>query len=183
MKIKSLKTSHGFTIIELLTTMAIAGVLIAIALPNYQAMVRNGCMTTSTNSLVASLQLARSEAIKNRTLITLEAGDITANNLWGTGWTVYSDDNNSNDITAGEEIRIEELTCGSGNPAMTIDANDNAAADISSFSYDASGFISDEDNGRFPITIDVCFSSGDTGRQISINTLGRPSTNSEYTCP
>jgi len=189
MKIKNYKTM-GFTMIELLLVITIAGILAAIGMPSYQTMVKNTCMTTSTNALITSLQLARSEAIKNRAFVTIQADSATADNLWGLGWTVYRDSDNNSALTAGEEIRIVQLTCGIGR--LTIDANDNTAADpivadttgsdISSFSYDSSGFINDSETNSFPITINICDDRvAETGRQISINALGRPSTNSTFT--
>lgn len=68
------KTSSGFTIIELMMTIVIGGILLAIAIPSFTNMSKNNCLTTKANSMVSALQLARSSAI------TLHA-DVTAGGL------------------------------------------------------------------------------------------------------
>ncbi len=56
----------GFTIIELMLTIAIAAILLAFAIPSYTDMVLNNCLTSKANSFVGALQLARSTAITFR---------------------------------------------------------------------------------------------------------------------
>ena len=159
----------GFTIIEVMITIAIAGVMAALALPSYNNLVKNNCMTTSANSLVTSLQLAKSEAVKRRNEITLEpiksSGDSDyAANEWGEGWTVLDDT-----VSPSETLRVVELTCGL--ETMTIDGDDT------SVTYDASGFTNT--TSTFTICDDR---TNETGREISVNSLGRPSTDSEHNC-
>lgn len=60
---------QGFTLIELVVTMAVAAILIAVAVPNLRTMIQNGRLNTQANDLVGDLSLARSEAIKRRTFV------------------------------------------------------------------------------------------------------------------
>ena len=161
MKLKN--DTAGFTILELMMAIAVAGVLAAVALPSYTNMVKNNCMTTSASSLVTSLQLAKSEAVKRRTTITVaptkNSGDADySSNEWGEGWTVSD---------SSETIRIVELTCGIG--STTVDGDDT------SVTYDSSGFTNT--TSTFTICDDR---TGETGREISVNSLGRPTTDSNY---
>ncbi len=65
------KNHAGFTIIELMLTIAIAAVLLAVAVPSYTNMVLNNCLTTKTNQLVSAMQLARSTAVTFRDEVTV----------------------------------------------------------------------------------------------------------------
>ena len=54
----------GFTLVELIVTMAIAAIILTQAVPSFSTMISNNRLTTQTNDLVADINLARSEAIK-----------------------------------------------------------------------------------------------------------------------
>lgn len=63
--------SAGFTLVELMITLSVAGVLLAIAVPSFNQMVVANRLVTQANEIVAALSLARSEAIKRNASVTL----------------------------------------------------------------------------------------------------------------
>jgi type IV fimbrial biogenesis protein FimT len=65
------RPQHGFTLLELLTTVAVAGVLMAVAVPNMRDFLRNGRLTSAANDLLRSTQTARSEAVKRQQTIAV----------------------------------------------------------------------------------------------------------------
>lgn len=60
----SLRRQNGFTLVELMVTVAVLAILSTIAYPSFQSTIRSNRVATTTNELIASLALARSEAIK-----------------------------------------------------------------------------------------------------------------------
>lgn len=156
-----------------MAAVAIGGILLAVALPNYRFMVRNNCMTTAATGLVASLQFARSEAIKRRATVSVSAGQPGvaaggATNEWGGGWYVWFDTNNDGNYDAGEELRVNALTC-----TAIVDETGNRTV----FQYASDGFINAA--GAFDVCIDK---TGEYGRNVDISATGRPNTDANLNC-
>lgn len=71
--------NQGITLVELMVTVAIIGILGSLALPSYRDVMAREQLTAAANELVSSYKFARSEAIKRSTSITLTA---TEAGLW-----------------------------------------------------------------------------------------------------
>lgn len=83
----------GFTLIELMVTLAIAAVLMMVGVPSFVAFQRNSELTSQTNSLVAALNAARTEAMKRNTNAYVVPGG--SENKWSDGWIVFADTDRS----------------------------------------------------------------------------------------
>src|SRR5512143_1298613 len=98
----------GATLLELMVVLAIAGILLAIGVPALAALAQSSRLSSSTNELVASLHLARSEAIKRNTRAVMcpsQTGNACAENgAWHQGWVVFHDPNNNAALDAGEVV-------------------------------------------------------------------------------
>ncbi len=81
------KSAAGFTLLELIVAISIAGVLMAMAIPSFSDMIRNNRLTTYTNELVTALNIAHSEAIKRGQHVVVRK---TGTN-WENGWQVFVD--------------------------------------------------------------------------------------------
>jgi type IV fimbrial biogenesis protein FimT len=86
------RQARGFTAVELIMVMAVVGILIAIAVPAFKSFIQNSRLSTHANTLVYSLNLARSSAIKFDTSVVVCASSdgATCNGPadWSTGWIV-----------------------------------------------------------------------------------------------
>jgi type IV fimbrial biogenesis protein FimT len=96
-------THRGFTLIELMVGVLVAGILMAIGVPAFNNYVLNDRDTTQINSLVYSLNYARSESVKRNTAAGVEvcpSSNLTscaAASPWSSGWIVL--DLDPTDIT------------------------------------------------------------------------------------
>jgi type IV fimbrial biogenesis protein FimT len=80
----NLRRSAGFTMIELLIVVALAGVLLAVAAPGMKDFIGAGRMRSASSDLVADLILARSEARKRGAQVKVQPSA----SGWTGGWTV-----------------------------------------------------------------------------------------------
>lgn len=86
--------NSGYTLIELIVAVLITGTLLAMAVPSMVSSITGNRMTSTTNSLVSALSLARSESIKRKYPVTVcasEDGASCSSNGWGKGWIVFVD--------------------------------------------------------------------------------------------
>ncbi|MBN8772197.1 MAG: GspH/FimT family pseudopilin, partial [Thiobacillus sp.] len=67
---------RGFTLIELVVTLAVAGILLGIAIPNFQLFVMNNRMASQANDLITALNMARSEAVKRAANVMVCSGTV-----------------------------------------------------------------------------------------------------------
>lgn len=63
--------ASGFTLVELLVTIALGSILLALAVPSFNGFIIANRLTTQANEMVAAINFARSEAIKRNGSISL----------------------------------------------------------------------------------------------------------------
>ena len=62
--ILSLQLQHGFTLVELMVTVAVLAIVMAVAVPSFTNLINSNRLTAQANEVLAGLILARTEAIK-----------------------------------------------------------------------------------------------------------------------
>lgn len=152
------RRSLGFTLIELMIVLAVLAVVIGLAVPSMGQFMLSGKLRAYSNEVVASVALARSEAIKrNQTVRVCVAngdGDDCAAGSWESGWIV---------ITTADEVlhRQQPITDG----FKIISAVDELV-------FQPSGL------GATQATFKVCRATPSVGsqeREVSVSATGRTS--------
>lgn len=77
-----MRSVFGFTLIELMVTLAVLAILLSLAVPGFQSFVQNSRATTLANQLTSSIHLARSEAVRRGMVVSVCA------DVWTDGWRV-----------------------------------------------------------------------------------------------
>jgi len=98
---------NGFSLVEVIATMAIAAIVLSVGVPSFQSYIQNNRQTIVVNELATALRLARNSAISRRVPVTLckspngincvigaDSGD------WSQGWMMFTNPNGI-DGTAG----------------------------------------------------------------------------------
>jgi type IV fimbrial biogenesis protein FimT len=115
--------SNGFTLIEMMVTIAVAAVLVAWSVPSLNNLLIGNRLTAKTNDLVGSIQYARSEAVKRGRLVNVSsktaAATCTSACDWKDGWRVWVDANNNASFDSGEELR--DIPAASGFKNLVFD--------------------------------------------------------------
>jgi len=84
-----MRTQSGFTLIEMMVTLSVIGVLLALAVPSFRQVILNQGIRTASFDLFSALEYARSEAIKRSNIVSVKPSG-----NWTTGWQVVDVSNN-----------------------------------------------------------------------------------------
>lgn len=158
---------HGFTLIELIITITIAGILVAIATPYLGSFISSTRLTTQANELLTDLNTARSEAVKRASYVGVCAStggsSCTSGGSFLNGWIVFLDADNSGTWTTGDSvIKVHGA----------LDGGNTTVSSSSTVIFNSSGSL---ENSSSTITYTFCDSALQKSRQISVTATGRAS--------
>jgi type IV fimbrial biogenesis protein FimT len=148
----------GFTLFELMVTVAVAALILSLGVPGFRSFIQNNRATTHTNDLVTALNLGRSEATRRGASVLLcsssDSATCSGSNDWSSGWIVRR--------SAGAVVRTWPERSG-GDGVLT--------ANVSQIQFQARGSLAGGTVPLLQIRLPDC--SGDQGRDVSVNMAGR----------
>jgi type IV fimbrial biogenesis protein FimT len=159
------KDSAGFTLIEMMTVVAVAAILLGIGVPGLRSLLHSQQIRAVSNDLFASLALTRSEAIQRGTRVDLVPAD---GRDWSSGWVVFIDEDGNQKPDDGERIIFLQGPVARG---VSIEAKLTGSDDY--IAYQGSGRTRTNASSHAPMAGSLVFKVGTQERRIVINMLGR----------
>lgn len=172
---------NGFTLIELVVTLAVLAIAVGLAAPSFTQQIRNNSSVSLASEFQTALGFARSEAVKRASRISLcpssdGASCLTAED-WTKGWMVFVDGapaDSTAEVTVGEPLKF----WGGLNKNVKITAKKGNTA-LSYIRFTGAGILArssaaDKDERSFEISAPHC--TGDSARKIVVGFSGMQTT-------
>lgn len=153
------KNNKGFTVLEIIISMTVVGIMVALASPSISEFVKNNRIYTSSKILNADVSYAKSEGMRgigNVVMSPIDGDDFTG------GWRIFIDVNGNNSYDEGTDtlLRIQE---GFGEP-LTVTASGQDFISFNAYGENAT---------RQEMSLTICDNrSGKFGRMTSVNIAG-----------
>lgn len=144
----------GFSLIEVLVVLAVAATLLLLAVPGMRGFLAVARLDAATADFSGALALARSEAIRRGTRVSLR--NLAGGRNWGAGWQMFVDTDSDGQPDAGETVlrRQAVLTAPLSLYGNTNYANflgfkaDGTVNQVGTFILCHDGFLAEEDQSR-----------------------------------
>jgi len=128
--------SKGFTLIELMVTLAVLAIVVTWAIPSFVTLIQQNRLTATTNQMLGIVSQARGEALRRSDRVWVSPLDGSA---WSSGVVIWRDENNDGNRADSEIIRLAQ---GPGN-SVSISGTSTTLS-TAPFGFDGGGFAIDE---------------------------------------
>ena len=151
------KKNHGFTLIELIVTLAVIGVLFAFAAPNLQTTIQGNRLSGQYNDMRGDFAFARNLAITRNVAVIISSNNGTN---WSDGWAIVAPSGTARISNTANSVVISSA--------------------LASLTYRPDGTA----NVAAETAFKICDNrSGPHGKELYVNFAGRVNLASGVTCP
>ncbi|MFD2273237.1 GspH/FimT family pseudopilin [Undibacterium arcticum] len=160
----------GFTLIELMITLTIAAILLAIGVPSFRSLIQNQRMTTTVNDLFFfAINLTRSQALQMGGRVDLAPID---NADWSKGWRIFVNKPNDTDLTYNSD---DQLVFSHGPIPNGITITTAFTDGVTQYiTYNGTGRTRTNTSSQTPQLGTITLTQDTQIRRIKLNFLGRP---------
>jgi type IV fimbrial biogenesis protein FimT len=169
---RAARRTAGFSLIEMLTTMSILAILLAIASPGLASLTSANSLSAAQGGLAASLMLARGEAMKRGAQVGVAAMSPASGAEFSNGWTVFVDANGNGQFDSGETIVRQE-------PALRGNVRLATVGGATTVAFNGRGFLSPSTL----VTFTVCANGSSKGYVVRVEPVGLADVTDSTSCP
>ncbi|HXD23837.1 MAG TPA: GspH/FimT family pseudopilin [Gemmatimonadaceae bacterium] len=164
------RPQSGFSLIELLTAITVLAVLLAMTVPGFRDFTRSNRVTAAHNDLVTAFTLARSEALKRATTVSVCASNdgtsCTGATNWAGGWIAFTDAGAAGAVNSAAGDTVLQ-TWPAINGDMTLSGT------VAFVQYTATGMVAPASASTFDAYATGC--TGSKLRRLTVSAIGSAS--------
>jgi type IV fimbrial biogenesis protein FimT len=180
------RSGRGFTLIELMVTVAVVAILAAIAVPNLRAFILRNALTTSTSELRAVLARARVEAVNRATVVSVTPGSTTGASTvgWTGGFLLFVNPMNGQTLALASSLGVSGTDRKTAKLLQQGDFYDQNTVSVTTassggamtrVSYGADGRLAGVSNGTLTFCVDPNVVTTENARIMEVSPDGRVS--------
>lgn len=161
-----MRRNRGFTLIELMISVSVVGILAGVAAPSFRDLIEHTRTSAAISSLTTHMALARTAAIsRNRRAVLCPSADgnqCRADTDWSGGWMLFMDDDGNRKPDANEDVLRVDLAPTSQHLRV-----------VSTTGRQQLRYLPDGRSAGTNLTISICNQTGNLLGSVIVNNMGR----------
>lgn len=148
----------GFSLVELMVTVAVLAIVAAIAIPSFTGLINSNRLTASANEVLASLQMARSEAVRrNQTVLVCPSSNASSctSGSWNQ-WIIM--------VKATNEV----LRVGTAKMPLLIQASPAIVSNGNAVEFRADGLARDATGALLAAAVSSCLTTSTPPQNVRV---------------
>lgn len=164
--------ARGFTLIELMVTLAVTAIVLSIAIPSFQSQLLNNRSIALGEDFATAINLARSEAVKRSTRVSICASKFgtACDGEWVDGFIIFVD-LAARDADSDPDVGAILKVWGKQDPNAVITAK-SGAVDVSFIRYTSLGTMARVTDNSIVIEAQLKKCTGSAARNITVGLSG-----------
>lgn len=127
--------NSGFSLVELVFTVAVAAILLGLAMPSLREFNQNSNAASQSNQMVGDMGLARMEAVKNGSTVRVSA----VGGVWENGWVVATDRDRNGALNGPDKV-LKETGAAIEGFDWVVSTDDGSTA-VTNVFFDSNGYL------------------------------------------